>query len=99
MRTIRARCISPYLTLVAYLILCLWNLRVLPADTDDEIPEIKAKREIKAVRIEIPPKIDGKLDDVCWQNSAKTGDLIQFEPQKRRASNTTDYHLPRLRCQ
>ena len=81
MRTIRARCISPYLTLVAYLILCLWNLRVLPADTDDEIPEIKAKREIKAVRIETPPKIDGKLDDVCWQNSAKTGDLIQFEPQ------------------
>ena len=81
MRTIRARCISPYLTLVAYLILCLWNFRVLPADTDDEIPEIKAKREIKAVRIEIPPKIDGKLDDVCWQNSAKTGDLIQFEPQ------------------
>ena len=81
MRTIRARCISPYLTLAAYLILCLWNLRVLPADTDDEIPEIKAKREIKAVRIETPPKIDGKLDDVCWQNSAKTGDLIQFEPQ------------------
>ena len=81
MRTIRARCISPYLTLVAYLILCLWNLRVLPADTDDEIPEIKAKREIKAVRIETPPKIDGKLDDVCWQNSAKTGELIQFEPQ------------------
>ena len=81
MRTIRAQCISPYLTLVAYLILCLWNLRVLPADTDDEIPEIKAKREIKAVRIETPPKIDGKLDDVCWQNSAKTGELIQFEPQ------------------
>ncbi|MDE0013058.1 MAG: DUF5916 domain-containing protein [Candidatus Poribacteria bacterium] len=81
MRTIRARCISPYLTLVAYLILCLWNLRVLPADTDGEIPEIKAKREIKAVRIETPPKIDGKLDDVCWQNSAKTGELIQFEPQ------------------
>ena len=81
MRTIRARCISPYLTLVAYLILCLWNLRVLPADTDDEIPEIKAKREIKAVRIETPPKIDGKLDDVCWQNSTKTGELIQFEPQ------------------
>ena len=81
MRTIRARCISPYLTLVAYLILCLWNLRILPADTDDKIPKIKAKREIKAVRIKIPPKIDGKLDDVCWQNSAKTGELIQFEPQ------------------
>lgn len=94
MRTIRARCISPYLTLVAYLILCLWNLRVLPADTDDEIPEIKAKREIKAVRIETPPKIDGKLDDVCWQNSTKTGDLIQFEPQNGEpATQSTTIYL------
>lgn len=94
MRTIRARCISPYLTLVAYLILCLWNLRVLPADTDDEIPEIKAKREIKAVRIEIPPKIDGKLDDVCWQNSTKTGELIQFEPQNGEpATQSTTIYL------
>ena len=94
MRTIRARCISPYLTLVAYLILCLWNLRVLPADTDDEIPEIKAKREIKAVRIETPPKIDGKLDDVCWQNSAKTGELIQFEPQNGEpATQSTTIYL------
>lgn len=94
MRTIRARCISPYLTLAACLILCLWNLRVLPADTDDEIPEIKAKREIKAVRIEIPPKIDGKLDDVCWQNSTKTGDLIQFEPQNGKpATQPTTIYL------
>ena len=54
---------------------------MLPADTDEEIPEISTRREIKAVRIETPPKIDGKLDDVCWQNSAKTGELIQFEPQ------------------
>ena len=54
---------------------------MLPADTDEEIPEISTRREIKAVRIETPPKIDGKLDDVCWQNSTKTGELIQFEPQ------------------
>ena len=80
MRTFRAR-ISPYLTLAAYLILCLWNLTVLPADTHEDIPEIPTNREIKAVRIETPPKIDGKLDDVCWQNSATTGELLQFEPE------------------
>ena len=80
MRTFRAQ-LSPYLTLAAYLVFCLWSLRVLPADTNDEVPEIPKKREIKAVRIETPPKIDGKLDDACWQNSAKTGELIQFEPQ------------------
>ena len=53
----------------------------MPADTHENIPEIPANREIKAVRIETPPKIDGKLDDVCWQNSATTGELLQFEPE------------------
>lgn len=81
MRTIRAR-LSPYLILVVYFILCLWSLKVLPADTNEEPSDIPTKRVIKAVRIETPPKIDGKLDDVCWQNSAKTGELIQFEPQR-----------------
>ncbi len=54
----------------------------MPADTHDDIPEIPTNRTIKAVRIETPPKIDGKLDDVCWQNSATTGELLQFEPQR-----------------
>ena len=59
----------------------MWVLSTSLADTGDEIPEIPSNREIKAVRIETPPKIDGKLDDVCWQNSTKTGEMIQFEPQ------------------
>ena len=54
----------------------------MPADTNEEPSDIPTKRVIKAVRIETPPKIDGKLDDACWQNSAKTGELIQFEPQR-----------------
>ena len=81
MRIIRAR-LSPYLILPVYLILYSWSLKVLPADTNDEVPEILTNRLIKAVRTETPPKIDGKLDDACWQNSAKTGELIQFEPQR-----------------
>ncbi len=83
MRTIRARFVSPYLlTLAIYFILCMWSLRVSPADTNDEVPEIQTNRSIKAVRIETPPNIDGKLDDPCWQKSAKTGELLQFEPQR-----------------
>ena len=38
-------------------------------------------RKIEAVEIDTPPKIDGKLDDLCWQQAARTGDFIQFEPQ------------------
>jgi hypothetical protein len=71
----------------------MWVLSTSLADTGDEIPEIPSNREIKAVRTETPPKIDGKLDDVCWQNSAKTGELIQFEPQRGEPSTqpTTIY--------
>lgn len=83
MRIIRAQLVSPHLlTLAIYFILCLWSLSVLPADTNDEVPEIPTHRTIKAVRIETPPNIDGKLDDPCWQKSAKTGELLQFEPQR-----------------
>ena len=81
MRIIRAWFASPYLTLAVYFTFCLWGLRGLSADTNDEIPQISTNREIKAVRTETPPEIDGKLDDACWQKSAKTGELIQFEPQ------------------
>ncbi|MDD9973930.1 MAG: DUF5916 domain-containing protein, partial [Candidatus Poribacteria bacterium] len=83
MLTIRARLTSPFfLILAAYLILCLWGPKVLPADTNYGDSETPANRIIEAVRTETPPKIDGKLDDECWQKSAKTGELIQFEPQR-----------------
>ena len=83
MRTIKARLGNSYLfTLVAYFTFCLLVSKAVPANTDHESVETSAHREIKAIRTEAPPKIDGKLDDACWQNSAKTGVLIQFEPQR-----------------
>ncbi|MCG9134043.1 carbohydrate binding family 9 domain-containing protein [Candidatus Poribacteria bacterium] len=84
MRTIRARLGNRYFfTRFAYLlILCLCGVKALPADTDTEPVVISEHRAIKAIRTETPPTIDGKLDDVCWQHSAKTGELIQFEPQR-----------------
>lgn len=82
MRIIRAWFASPYLILTVCFTFCLWGLRTLPADTGDELLETSENRVIQAVRTETPPEIDGKLDDVCWQNSAKTGELIQFEPQR-----------------
>ena len=83
MRTIKARLGNAYLlALVVYLMFCLLTNKAFPADTDHEPAETSAHREIKAIRTEIPPKIDGQLDDACWQKSAKTGELIQFEPQR-----------------
>ncbi|MCH8292673.1 carbohydrate binding family 9 domain-containing protein [Candidatus Poribacteria bacterium] len=37
-------------------------------------------RKIEAVQTNSPPKIDGKLDDSCWQKAAQTGEFIQFQP-------------------
>ena len=83
MRTIKARLGNLYLfTLLTYFTLYVLAGKAFPADTDRQPAETSAYREIKAIRTETPPKIDGKLDDTCWQNSAKTGGLIQFEPQR-----------------
>lgn len=83
MRTRKARLGNLYLfTLVIYFTLYVLAGTAFPADINHEPAETSTHREIKAIRTETPPKIDGKLDDACWQNSAKTGGLIQFEPQR-----------------
>ena len=51
-------------------------------------------RKIAAVETNSPPKIDGKLDDLCWQKAAQTGDFIQFEPNSGQpASHKTEVYL------
>lgn len=40
------------------------------------------KFTVAAVRTEIPPVIDGILDDEVWKNAPSVSDFIQFEPDK-----------------
>ena len=83
-----------FFLLFACLILYLCGTNGLPAGTDPESPETSAHRAIKAIRTETPPTIDGILDDACWQQSAKTGELIQFEPQRGEpATQSTTIYL------
>jgi hypothetical protein len=44
------------------------------------VPNILAQPEIKAVFIQNPPAIDGKLDDEVWKNASVINDLYQREP-------------------
>ncbi len=40
----------------------------------------QSKKEIRAERIETPPKIDGKLDDTIWQTLPAYGDFFMWRP-------------------
>ena len=46
------------------------------------VPNILAQPEIKAVFIQNPPAIDGKLDDEVWKNASVIKDLYQREPDE-----------------
>jgi len=41
-----------------------------------------AVREMKAVRTDVPPKIDGVLDDPCWRKAVPTSDFVQMDPDE-----------------
>ncbi len=43
-------------------------------------PAAPILRTIEAVVTDSPPKIDGTLNDLCWQKAARTGDFIQYGP-------------------
>ena len=44
------------------------------------VSALLAQPEIKAVFIQNPPEIDGKLDDDVWKNASVINDLYQREP-------------------
>ncbi len=94
MRSIKAQFKNLYaFSVIVSLIHCLCGLSTLEAKANNESSDPLAVREIEAIRAEVPPTIDGKLDDACWKNSAKTGELIQFEPQRGKSATqpTTIY--------
>ncbi len=43
------------------------------------------KRVYHAKRLEVKPKIDGKLDDICWKNGNWSGGFIQQQPLQAKA--------------
>ena len=43
-------------------------------------PDAPILREIEAVETDSPPKIDGMLNDICWQRATRSGNFIQYGP-------------------
>jgi len=40
------------------------------------VPRLRERRVLRLTPAARPPKLDGKLDDACWQNAPVTGDLL-----------------------
>ena len=40
----------------------------------------KPRPSVTALRVDIPPVIDGRMDDEAWKNATIGGDFVQFEP-------------------
>jgi hypothetical protein len=79
-------------TLIAPLIALVNSIAVDIARTIPDNPEIPAYRlergykpQITAIRVEIPPKIDGVLDDEAWSNAEVGGPIIQNSPRAGKA--------------
>lgn len=82
---------SHKLILTLFLGLCLFNLKAQDLDytlSDDSLVNHYAsiKRVYYANRTELIPKIDGKLNDECWQKVGTwDGDFIQQQPHQAKA--------------
>ena len=55
--------------------------RVADPSVHREDPGKTPSTEAQAVRVDVPPVIDGRLDDAVWQESAPINDFIQRIPQ------------------
>jgi hypothetical protein len=50
-----------------------------PADAQSS-EESAERKSVRAVRVDVPPIIDGKLDDPCWGLASPIGALTQMDP-------------------
>ena len=58
--------------------LCLVPLA--PAAAQDVVPGAGGRRSARATRVDVPPVIDGRLDDPAWARATPIGELWQVEP-------------------
>lgn len=59
-----------------FFVLCLFLSVACIQKTFSQI----AKKEINAIRVSEPPKIDGILDETVWDNVPEATDFLQYEP-------------------
>jgi hypothetical protein len=78
--------ISPVVRILALLqiivSLLLYAGRVYPQNGETRLDSLKlAKKQIEAIRIDTPPKIDGNLDEAFWQTLPVARDFVEYSPR------------------
>lgn len=61
---------------ILFVLLCCWGGLQLQAQAPDSLD----KKSLQAIYTEAPPKIDGLLDDVAWQNVPVATDFVENAP-------------------
>ena len=73
-------------------IIFLFSIKFLAAQALQE--ETISKKEIVALRVEIPPKVDGVLDDTVWNKAPIATDFVQAQPYPgEKASQKTEVRV------
>ena len=77
------------LLLIGWLIFCAGvaggQTPAVPATVTANQALPAAKRQLRAVRISTPPKLDGLLDEAVWQTAPVAGQFTELEPTPGRA--------------
>ena len=77
------------LLLIGWLIFCAGvaggQTPAVPATVTANQALPAAKRQLRAVRISTPPKLDGLLDEAVWQTAPMAGQFTELEPTPGRA--------------
>ena len=63
---------------ISLLIIILFHLNVLSVIAHDNPGQVP---DIRALRVETPPVIDGRLDDACWQEAERITEFYQRNPR------------------
>ncbi len=59
----------------------------------DEVPDIPYERQLDVHWTDVPPVLDGKMDDACWQSASVAGDFRRLDQKQLPARQQSEVRL------
>uniref|UniRef100_A0AB33KVK8 Hydrolase n=1 Tax=Tenacibaculum sp. Pbs-1 TaxID=3238748 RepID=A0AB33KVK8_9FLAO len=79
------------LKILAFIITCFFFIGVTTAQTINQ-----NRKKLDVIRVDAPPKIDGKLDDAAWKNVPAAKDFVMMRPDNGKAEPDTHKTVVKL---